>query len=108
MTTEKTAGADIVLHMPRAFLWGLLSVFIIQVVAAIWFASTMTAQVRQNSKDVDRLATQTSAHREIGAHGGASVRLTKLEVLVEQSLKAQQTNTDILRDIRDALSAGPQ
>ncbi len=93
-----TTGADIILHMPRAFMWSLLAAFLFQVIAAIWFASAMTVQINQTTEDIVE-------HRRIDQHVGADRRLTRLEVLVEETVRVQRNNNQVLREIRDVLGA---
>lgn len=68
--------------------------------AGIWFASSLTNDVRRLQVDVQEAKVHQEKHEGVGAHRGADVRIAKLEAVVEVIAEQGRRNTEILIDIR--------
>lgn len=92
-----TGGADIVLHMPRAFLWSQLAAIIGLAFAGTWFSAVTTTNLTS-------LNSTVGSHLKLGAHQNANDRLLKLEHTMESLVGESRATTEVLLDIRDLLN----
>ncbi len=90
------SNSNVIIRVPRTFLWAIFGALVAQVIAGVWFAAAMTSDLRHVGKEI-------AEHQILGAHPRAGIRLITIETVMRAHVEEEKSTLRTLNDIRNLL-----